>query len=202
MEISSIVLAGGKSSRLGHDKVFKTVGDRLLLELVVNSVAPLSQEIILVAASKNALVQSAKYPGLRAVTDVFPGKGPLGGIYTGLLASTSFYNLVVASDMPFLNPALLRYMTKVSADFDIVVTRVGDLVEPLHAVYAKSCLESIEHLLKHNELSIHRLFPTVRIRYVEADEIERFDPDHLSFFNVNTQGDLQKAEEIARGMER
>jgi len=156
----------------------------------------------LVAASKNALVQSNKYPRLKLLTDVYPDKGPLGGVYTGLLASTSFYNLVVASDMPFLNPALLRYMTKVSADFDIVVTRVGDLVEPLHAVYAKSCLESIEHLLKHNELSVRRLFPTVRTRYVEADEIERFDPDHLSFFNVNTQGDLQKAEEIARGMER
>jgi molybdopterin-guanine dinucleotide biosynthesis protein A len=69
-------------------------------------------------------------------------------------------------------------------------------------VYAKSCLESIEHLLQHNELSVRRLFPLMRIRYVEADEIERFDPDHLSIFNVNTQSDLQKAEEIARGMEQ
>jgi len=202
LEISSIVLAGGKSSRLGHDKVFKTVGDRNLLDLVIDCVAPLSQETILVAASKNALVQSNKYPRLKLVTDVYPDKGPLGGVYTGLLASTSFYNLVVASDMPFLNPALLHYMIQVSTDFDLVVTRVGDLVEPLHAVYAKSCLEPIEHLLKHNELSVRQLFPRVRTRYVEADEIERFDPDHLSFFNVNTQGDLRKAEEIARGMER
>jgi molybdopterin-guanine dinucleotide biosynthesis protein A len=126
----------------------------------------------------------------------------LGGIYSGLLASTSFYNLVVASDMPFLNPALLRYMITVSTDFDIVVTRVGDLEEPLHAVYAKSCLEPIENMLRQNDLPVRRLFPTVRIRYVETDEVERFDPDHLSLFNVNTQGDLQKAEEIARGMER
>ena len=202
MEISSIVLAGGKSSRLGHDKVFKTVGDRLLLELVVDSVALLSHEIILVATSQNAFIQSAKYPGLRAVNDVLPGKGPLGGIYTGLLTSTSFYNLVVASDMPFLNPALLRYMTKVSADFDIVVTRVDGLVEPLHGVYARSCLEPIEQLFEQNELSIRRLFPMVQTRYVETDEVDRFDPDHLSLFNVNTQGDLQRAEEIARGKER
>jgi molybdopterin-guanine dinucleotide biosynthesis protein A len=202
LEISSIVLAGGKSSRLGHDKVFKTVGDRLLLELVVNSVAPLSQETILVAASQNAFVQSAKYPGLRAVSDVLPGKGPLGGIYTGLLASTSSYNLVVASDMPFLNPALLGYMAEVSADFDIVVTRVDGLVEPLHAVYAKSCIEPIEHMLENNELPVRRLFSAVRTRYVETDEVDRFDPDHLSSFNINTQGDLQKAEEIARGRER
>ncbi len=153
-------------------------------------------------ASNNALFQTGKYPELKLVTDIYPDKGPLGGVYTGLLNSTSLYNLVVASDMPFLNPELLRYMIEVSSDFDLVVTRVGDLTEPLHAVYAKSCLEPIEYMLRHNELSVHRLFPVVRTRYVEADEIERFDPDHLSFFNVNTQGDLQKAEEIARGMER
>ncbi len=124
----------------------------------------------------------------------------MGGVYTGLLNSTSFLNLVVASDMPFLNPALLRYMIQVSTDFDLVVPRIGDLVEPLHAVYTKRCLEPAEHLLKHNALSVRQLFSMVRTRYVEADEIDRFDPDHLSFFNVNTRADLSKAEEIARGM--
>lgn len=202
LEISSIVLAGGKSSRLGYDKVFKSVGDRNLLDLVINCVAPLSQETILVIGSKDAPFQSGKYPELKLVTDIYPGKGPLGGVYTGLLNSKSFYNLVVASDMPFLNPALLRYMIQVSADYDLVVPRVGELLEPLHAVYASSCTESIEHLLKHNELSVRQLFSRVRIRYVEADEIDRFDPDHLSFFNINTRADLSKAVEITRGMKR
>ena len=82
------------------------------------------------------------------------------------------------------------------------MVRVGDLEEPLHAIYTKSCIEPIENLLRKSDLSIHRLFPLVRTRYVEADEVERFDPDHLSIFNINTHGDLQKAEEIARGKER
>lgn len=202
MEISSIVLAGGKSSRLGYDKVFKSVGDRNLLDLVLNCVAPLSQETILVAASKNGPVIADKYPGLKLAFDVYPGKGPLGGVYTGLLISTSFHNLVVASDMPFLNLALLNYMIQLSADYDLVVPRVGELVEPLHAVYARSCRDPMEQLLKRNELSLHRLFPMVRTRYVEIDEIDRFDPEHLSFFNVNTRADLLQAEEIARGMAR
>jgi len=202
LEISCIVLAGGRSSRLGHDKVFKTVGDRNLLDLVIDRIAPLSQETILVAASSNTLARSDKYPALKIVTDVQPGKGPLGGIYTGLLTSSSFYNLVVASDMPFLNPALLRYMVQVSADFDIVVPRAGTLVEPLHAIYTKHCLETMEGLLRRNELPVRQLLTMVRTRYVEAEEIERFDPEHLSFFNINTRADLQKAEEIARGIEK
>jgi len=202
LEISCIVLAGGRSSRLGHDKVFKTVGDRNLLDLVIDRVAPLSREMILVAASSNTLARSDKYPALKIVTDVLPGKGPLGGIYTGLLTSSSVYNLVVASDMPFLNSALLQYMVQVSADFDIVVPRAGALVEPLHAIYTKNCLEAMENLLKHNELPVRRLLTMVRTRYVEAEEIERFDPEHLSFFNINTKADLLKAEEIARGIEK
>ena len=201
MEISSIVLAGGKSSRFGHDKIFKTVGERSLLDLVINRVAPLSRETILVAASKNSLFQANKYHGLKTVIDVYPGKGPLGGVYTGLLTSRSFFNLVVASDMPFLNTALLRYMIQLAADFDLVVPRVGTLVEPLHAIFSQNCLKPMARLLQKNELSVNSLFPAVRTRYVEAEEIEQFDPEHLSFFNINTQADLRKAEEIARGME-
>ena len=201
MEISCLVLAGGRSFRLGHNKVFKTVGDRNLLDLVIDCVIPLFRETILVVASNNTLARSDRYPALKIITDVQPGKGPLGGIYTGLLASKSSRNLVVASDMPFLNPELLQYMIQVSTDFDLTVPRVGDLAEPLQAIYTKNCLEPMESLLSQGELSVRRLFSMVRTRYVEAEEIERCDPEHLSFFNINTRADLQKAEEIARGIE-
>jgi len=135
------------------------------------------------------------------MTDSYPGKGPLGGIYTGLAASTSFYNLVVASDMPFLNQALLRYMIQLSANFDLVVPRLGNLAEPLHAVYAKSCLAPIEQMIKQDKLRVNQLFRLVKTRYVETEEIERFDPEHLSFFNVNTKADLAMARKLARGYE-
>jgi len=199
LKANCIVLAGGKSLRLRHDKFLETVVNESLLQRVISCVSPLSSDIILVTAGEKPTLQSIDYPKLRVVTDIYPGKGPLVGIYTGLATSTLFYNLVVASDMPFLNQALLRYMIQLSTNFDIVAPRVGNLVEPLHAVYSKSCLAPIERMIKEDKLRIYPLFNSVSVRYVEAEEIERFDPKHLSFFNINTKADLEKARELARG---
>lgn len=185
--------------RLGHDKVLETVGNISLLQRVISCVSSIVKEIIIVAAEEQTASEIADHSKLRIVTDIHPGKGPLGGIFTGLANSSSLYNLVVASDMPFLNQALLHYMTQLSAGFDLVVPRAGKLVEPLHAVYSKSCLPHIERMVKQNKLSIYQLFHLVRVRYVEAEEIERFDPEHLSFFNINTDADLERARELARG---
>jgi molybdopterin-guanine dinucleotide biosynthesis protein A len=82
-----------------------------------------------------------------------------------------------------------------------VVPRVGELVEPLHAVYAKSCLAPVERLLEQGNLRVDALFDLVKVRYVETDEIDRFDPQHLSFFNINTRADLERAKQLAKGIE-
>ena len=201
METSCIVLAGGKSLRLGYDKVLETIGNTSLLERVIYRVSLLSSEVIIVTANEPTNLELVDYPKLRILCDTYPGKGPIGGIYTGLATSTSFYNLVVASDMPFLNQNLLHYMIQLSANCDLVVPRVGNLVEPLHAVYTKKCLATIEQMIKQDKLSVNQLFHLVKTRYVEAEEIERFDPKHLSFFNINTKADLKRARELARGCE-
>jgi len=197
LETSAIVLAGGRSRRLGDNKVMKTVGSKSLLEQVVSCVVSLSDEIVIVAAEERLVLPLTGYPNLRVVTDIYPGKGPLGGIYTGLKVSAAFRNLVVAADMPFLNKALLRYMLGLANGVDLVAPRIGDQVEPLHAVYTRSCLAQIEQMLSEGELGVHRLFPRVNVRYVDEDEIKRFDPTQLSFFNVNTESDLEVAREMA-----
>jgi len=197
LDISCIVLAGGKGLRLGRDKILEIVGDRNLLQWVVSQLSSFSNDIIVVTAREKSLPQFTGYPRFRIVTDTYPGKGPLVGLGTGLAASNSFYNLVVACDMPFLNQALLRYMMQLSAGFDLVVPRVGNLVEPLHAVYSKSCLAPIEWLLDQGNLRVRALFDLVKVRYVEADEIDSFDPKHLSFFNINTEADLEIAQQLA-----
>ncbi len=199
MVTSCIILAGGKGLRLGYDKTLETIGNRSLLHQVVSCISLFCSDVIVVTDRERSISQVISRPKLRIVTDAFPGRGPLGGIYTGLATSDSFYNLVVASDMPFLNQALLRYMIELSADFDLVVPRVGNLADPLHAVYTKSCLAPIEYMLKQGKLSVLDLFSLVRVRYVEAKEIDRFDPKHLSFFNVNTEADLEMARELAGG---
>ena len=198
MGINCIALAGGKGLRLGRDKILETIGNKSLLERVVFTLSFFGSDIIIVTATKQSLPLFIDYPKLRVISDTYPDKGPLGGVYTGLAASASFYNLVVACDMPFLNRALLRYMTKLSPSFDLVVPKLGNMVEPLHAVYSKNCLAPIEYLLKRDKLQVAQLLNVVRVRYVEAEEINKFDPEHLSFFNVNTEADLKRARELAK----
>ena len=198
MDIGCIVLAGGRGLRLGQDKASEIIGDRSLLERVVSRLTSFNSDILVVTASKRAFLQLNSYPRLRAVTDIYLNKGPLGGVYAGLKASDSFYNLVVACDMPFLNQALLRYMVQISSGFDLVVPRLGELVEPLHAVYSRGCLAPIESLLKQDDLSLRQLFALIKVRYVEAEEIDRFDPQHLSFFNINNKADMERAKRLMR----
>jgi len=198
LNISCIVLAGGKGLRLGRDKVQEVIGNSNLLQRVVSQLSSFNNDIIVVIASGKSLAQFAGYPRFRIATDIYPGKGALGGIYTGLVVSNSLYNLVVACDMPFLNQALLQYMVQVSPGFDVVVPRVGNWVEPLHAVYSKSCQAPIERLLSQGEVRVSALFGLVKVRYIEGDEISRFDPKHLSFFNINTEADLEMAQQLAK----
>jgi len=199
LEISCIVLAGGRGLRLGRDKTLETFGNTSLLERVVFNLSVLDSDIIIVVATKRALPQLVNYPKLRVVADIYPGKGALGGVYTGLVASESLYNLVVAGDMPFLNQALLRYMVQLADGFDLVLPRLSNnMVEPLHAVYSKNCLATIKNLLNQGKMRFTDLLTLVKVRYVEAEEIDWFDPRHLSFFNINTEADLKTARELIR----
>jgi molybdopterin-guanine dinucleotide biosynthesis protein A len=200
LNINCIVLAGGKGLRLGRDKVQEIIGDRNLLQWVVSRLSCFNSDIIIVTARGKSLPQLNVYPRFRIVTDTYPGKGALGGIYTGLAVSSSQYNIVVAGDMPFLNQALLNYMVEVSPGVDVVIPRVGKLTEPLHAIYSKSCLAPIERLFNQGELRVSAMLDSVKVRYVEADEIDRFDPKHLSFFNINTEADLEIAQQLAKEM--
>jgi molybdopterin-guanine dinucleotide biosynthesis protein A len=197
LDVSCIILAGGKGTRLGRNKVVEKIGNQSLLERVISSLSTLNQEMIVVIAKESSLPQLTNNPKIKIVRDIYPGKGSLGGIYTGLVYSKSYYNLVVACDMPFLNLNLLKYMISVTEDADVVIPKVvNDILEPLHAVYSKNCVGKIELLLEQNRLSILELFPMVQVRYIEVSEIEHFDKKHLSFFNINTESDLKIGREL------
>ena len=183
--------------RLGRNKLFEYIDNKSLLERVISRLSSFKSDIIIVTRQGQSIPQLS-YLGLRLVADIYSDKGALGGIYTGLVASNSFYNLVVACDMPFLNQALLGYMIALSPGFDVVIPRLGDLVEPLHAIYSKGCLVPMERLLKEGNLKVNDILPLVRVRYVEAEEMDKFDLKRLSLFNINTQADLVKARELAK----
>jgi len=194
--MTSIILAGGKSLRLGQSKALQVIGGKSLIQWVVDRLAILSTEIIIATAHGEAIPCSSAVR-IRTVADIYPGKGPLVGIYSGLIASSSPRAIIVGCDTPFLSVGFLKHMTRISSTFDAVVPRIKNEVEPLCAVYSKSCLVHIQELVGQNELRIDRLFGMVKVRYVEEDEINSFDPEHLSFFNINNQGDLDRARRLA-----
>jgi molybdopterin-guanine dinucleotide biosynthesis protein A len=194
--MTSITLAGGKSLRLGRSKFLETVEDKSLIQWVVDRLAILSTEIIIVTAHGEAIPCSSSVR-MKTVADIYPGKGPLVGIYSGLTASSSSRAIVVGCDTPFLSVSLLEYMTQICSTFDVVVPWIKNKLEPLCAVYAKNCLGPIQGLLEQNELRISELFSMVKVRYIEEDEINSFDPEHLSFFNINSQADLKRARKLA-----
>ena len=200
MNISAIILAGGKASRLGRSKVLETIAGKSLLQRVIDRLAILDTEIIIATAQGDcfASLTTTYLPStkIKTAADIYPGKGPLGGIYTGLLASSCQQAIVVGCDMPFLNVTLLDHMVQNFSAFDAVVPRIGKKIEPLCAVYSKGCLPAIRNLLESNELQISKLFNMVKVKYIEEDKIDRFDPEHLSFFNINTQEELEKAKRI------
>ncbi len=188
----SIILAGGRSSRFGCSKAFERVGGKSLIQWVIDCLTLLTKEILIVTAKSGDFAYSPS-PPIKRVVDIYPGKGSLGGIYSGLVASSCSRAIVVACDMPFLSVALLGYMAQFAPAFDVVVPRLGEMVEPLCAIYSKNCVVPIQGLLERNELAIRELFNAVRVKYVEEDSIDKFDPEHLSFFNVNTKADLDRA---------
>jgi molybdopterin-guanine dinucleotide biosynthesis protein A len=198
LDVSCIILAGGRSKRLGRNKVTETIGNLSLIETVISRLSEFHNEIIIVTAHDSTIPQLSGYSHVKTIEDIYPGKGTLGGIYSGLVATSTFLNIVVACDMPFLNVNLLRRMVELAADFDVVVPRTQDgVLEPLHAVYSKHCLEPIEYLIKQNRLSVLELYPMVKVKYLEASEIGSFDPDNLSFFNINTEADLATGRDLA-----
>jgi molybdopterin-guanine dinucleotide biosynthesis protein A len=193
-EISGIVLAGGQSTRLQRDKTLLRLDDEWLLESIVNLLAALSDDVLVVTNSRDKFTDLQARP----VLDSRPGMGPLGGIYSGLQAMRCERGLFLACDMPFLRPDFLQYLVQLSAGFDVVIPRIGCNTEPLQATYNRACIEPIAAVLDHGERRVVSFFPRVRVRYVDEAEIDVFDPQRVSFLNINTPEDLHRAEQLLR----
>jgi molybdopterin-guanine dinucleotide biosynthesis protein A len=191
---SVVVLAGGRSSRLGRDKAFLPLAGRPLVVHTATNLASLSDDLVIVANDLERFEPLA-LPA-RLVPDEVAGQGSLMGIYSGLRAARHASALVVACDMPFLSLPLLRYMLSLAGDHDVVIPRLQGLVEPLHAVYGRSCLPFMGQALDQGRRQITTFFDQVRVRFVEEDEIDRFDPLHRTFLNVNTLEDWEQAQRL------
>ncbi len=187
--MTGIVLSGGENRRMGADKAFLKVSGVPLIEHVLRSLKEVFQNIIIVT---NAPERYTDY-SVKVVGDAVEIRGPLTGIYSGLLQSSDEYNFVVACDMPFLNSRLISYLAGLAAGHDIVVPSIGGRPEPLHAVYRRGLITVIEKEIKQDRRRIQGIFGQAKVRYVTEDEIDRFDPSRKSFKNLNTPEEYEEA---------
>lgn len=193
--MTAIVLAGGKSRRLGRDKALEVIGEQQLCQRVIKRLSLAGEDVIVVLSYSGQLTDET-LAGVKTVYDSYPASGALVGLYSGLRESNSTYNLVVGCDMPFLNIDLLHHLVSLSPSFDVVIPRLDDNLEPLHAVYSKDCISTIESRLNSGNMKISDFIDSVKVKYVGQDEIDRFDPEHLSFMNVNSEADLERARKL------
>ncbi|MEA2021403.1 MAG: molybdenum cofactor guanylyltransferase [Candidatus Caldatribacteriota bacterium] len=194
-DLTAIVLAGGKSSRIGvnKNKAMLKLNGKYLLDIIISKLKYITEDIIIVGPPE-------KYPSYKKVTsDLFPQKNPLIGIYSGLKASSSCYNLVVGCDMPFLKVELLRYMIDKIDSNNVVIPRYGDkYIEPLCAIYSKDCLRVIKKNIESKIFPVRKILPYIRVKFIEEEEIKKIDPQLDSFFNVNFIKDLVEAEKLIK----
>ena len=191
--MTAIILAGGKASRMGTDKAFLKIGNQHLIKRQIGLLRKIFEKIIIVT---NSLPKYRGYKGIKIISDLITNRGPLGGIYSGLVASSSTYNFVVACDMPFINQALIRYIIRNRDNYDIVIPKIDKKYHPLFGVYSKNCIPVIEKAFSKDKLNVSTIFPKVKTGFISREEIERFDKHLLSLININTQDDLAMVKEI------
>ncbi|MCP4535822.1 MAG: molybdenum cofactor guanylyltransferase [Chloroflexi bacterium] len=178
---------------MGRNKAFLELEGRSLIEVVIERVANVCAEVLVVASD----AQPYANLGVPVVEDRFRDVGALGGLHAGLEAASHELALVVGCDMPFLNPDLLRAFVGWADGFDAAVLRHGEkgYLEPLHAAYGRACLPAMEAIIRAKRRRIVSFFPNVQTRYVTPADVAPFDPDLRSFRNVNTPEEWEAAQE-------
>ncbi|MFN3966635.1 MAG: molybdenum cofactor guanylyltransferase [Endomicrobiia bacterium] len=194
--MTGIILSGGKNTRIGTNKAFLKIIGMEIIEIIVDKFKDIFEEIIVVTNS----TEEYQHLEVKLVKDIIPNKDSLGGLYSGLVNSKNQYNFVVACDMPFVNVELIKFMKSNYNSFDVVVPKLKNGYEPLHAIYSKNCIGPVKKQIERNNLKIIDFFSEVRVKEITEDTIRQFDPQLLSFFNINTEDDYQQALNIAMSL--
>ena len=190
-EVTGVLLAGGKSRRMGEDKRYLVMGGETLLERGLGVLRSVFQEVLVVIAQDSPPIDV----DARVVRDLVPECGSLGGLYTGLMQATVPCIFVVACDMPFLDQAVIAQFTSRRATADVVMAKLAARLHPMHALYGKQCLPALEQMIQARQLKIQELVShaSLRVQYITEVDLSSIDPSGRSFQNVNTPADLEAA---------
>ena len=182
---TAIILAGGKSSRMGFDKQFLKIDKRRLMYGIINKLQKEFDEIIIVTNKPEHYIGL----GHKITTDIIEDKGPLAGIHAGLSKASSHYSLVIACDMPNINMEYIKYMKNQLGNHGNT-TRFGDWIEPFSSFYSKDIISYIEDYLETKKRSIYDLIKNLDFNYIEEDKAREYSPNWDMFLNLNTKEDL------------
>lgn len=191
LDMTSIILSGGKGSRFGSHKGLIKIGGIPIIERILKILNQFSKEIIIV--TNEPLLYS--YLEVRIVVDIIPFKGPLGGIYTGLFYTNFFPAFIVASDMPFISKEVVSYLiSQWEENLDILIPADDKGYHPLFALYGKRCQDIFKQKLLKDNLSVHKAIKYLKKKVIPISVLNQIDPTGKSFFNLNTPEDLKIAE--------
>ena len=185
--MNAVILVGGKSSRMGTNKAFLELKGKTFIELQIELLREMFDEIFISANTSSEY----EYLNLPIFKDVYPGKGPLGGIYTSLINSSSLHTFMLACDMPFVGPELIKHLKYLTKEYDVVIPKSEKGLEPLHAFYSKKCIDQIKKSLDENNLRIISFFPHVNVKVVELGSLASSARFKDSIKNLNTMDDYK-----------
>lgn len=182
LKFGAIILAGGKSSRMGTDKGLLVLNNKSLVAHVIETLKQLTTDIIIVSNQKEY-----KVFGLPVFEDMIKEAGPLAGIYTGLTHSKHKKNIVISCDVPFVSVELLTFLLENSWDNDVIIPLKNNKTHQVIGVYDKDCVEVFKQELNNNQRKMKIALEKVKLNVVDAN---RFD--EKEFTNVNTPIELKE----------
>ena len=193
VDVTGVLIAGGKSLRMGRDKRFLKVNGESVFDRTLSLLMDTFVETVVVLAEP---IESLEVRGCRVVYDVIPNAGSLGGLYTGLLAASQPRIFAVACDMPFLHAEVIRYMVSCDETADVVVAELGGRFQPMHAVYSKRCSLFLKAMAERQDLKIQKLFQReeLRVTVLCEKQLSSLGAGLRSFQNINTPEDLALAD--------
>ncbi|MCJ7625177.1 MAG: molybdenum cofactor guanylyltransferase [Anaerolineaceae bacterium] len=180
---------------MGKDKALMEFRGELLIQRIIRRVSPLAQECFIISNRP----EEFDFLDLPVLTDILPGKGALGGLYTALQYASQRYVAVIACDMPFVAPTLLEAQLTLieKSKADVVVPKSPDGFEPFHSIYRReTCLPAVLSALEAGQRKMISWFSSVNVRFMETEEVSKYDSNYSAFVNLNTLDEFHSAEEL------
>lgn len=181
MKVNTIILAGGKSSRMGQDKGLMNLNGKPMIQHVIEVAKTKSEEIMIISNQANY-----QQFGYKVYPDEIKNKGPLAGIYTGLKHSMTEWNVVLSCDTPFIHPSLLQFLIAQAQGCDITILQKNEQIHPLIGIFNKNCLATFKTCLDANELTLKSVYKKLNLKVVDAHQFHQ-----KMFTNINSKNELE-----------